>query len=61
MLAAGAPDHPEDPDAFVRTSILPAHLARLPEERREPFAAAVVERVQLPLDYVRLNVSAVRA
>jgi trans-aconitate 2-methyltransferase len=54
------PTHPEDPAAFVRTSILPAHLARLPAERREPFAAAVMEGVRLPLDYVRLNVSAVR-
>jgi trans-aconitate 2-methyltransferase len=54
------PTYPEDVDAFVRTSILPAHLARLPEERRERFAAAVVECVRLPLDYVRLNVSAVR-
>ena len=54
------PTHPQDVDAFVRTSILPAHLARLPVERRERFAAAVVARVRLPLDYVRLNVSAVR-
>jgi trans-aconitate 2-methyltransferase len=54
------PTHPRDVDAFVRTSILPAHLARLPEERRERFAAAVVAGVRLPLDYVRLNVSAVR-
>ena len=52
------PTHPDDAAAFVRTSILPAHLARLPEERREAFAAAVVDRVRLPLDYVRLNVSA---
>ena len=55
------PTHPEDVDAFVRSSILPAHLARLTTERRERFAAAVVAKVQLPLDYVRLNVSAVRA
>jgi len=54
------PTHPEDVGAFVRTSILPAPLARLPGERRERFAAAVVARVRLPLDYVRLNVSAVR-
>jgi trans-aconitate 2-methyltransferase len=54
------PTYPEDLGAFVRTSILPAHLARLPAERREAFAAAVVARVALPLDYVRLNVSAVR-
>jgi trans-aconitate 2-methyltransferase len=55
------PTYPQDVDAFVRTSILAAHLARLPDERKEPFAAAVVAGVSLPLDYVRLNVSAVRA
>ena len=55
------PTHPDDVDTFVRTSILAAHLARLPEERRERFAAAVTARVRLPLDYVRLNVSAARA
>jgi trans-aconitate 2-methyltransferase len=54
------PTHPEDVEAFVRTSILPAHLARLPAERRDRFAAAVAARVRPPLDYVRLNVSAVR-
>jgi trans-aconitate 2-methyltransferase len=54
------PTDPEDLDAFVRTSILPAHLARLPDQRRERFAAAVVAKVVTPLDYVRLNVSAVR-
>jgi trans-aconitate 2-methyltransferase len=57
---AERPTFPDDVDAFVRTSILPAHLERLPEERREPFAAAVVAGVRLPLDYVRLNVSARR-
>ncbi len=55
------PTYPQDVDAFVRTSILAAHLERLPQERREPFAAAVVAGVRVPLDYVRLNVSAVRA
>lgn len=54
------PTDPQNVDAFVRTSILAAHLARLPEERRERFAAAVVAGVHLPLDYVRLNASAVR-
>ena len=54
------PTYPQDVDAFVRTSILAAHLERLPAERREPFAAAVVAGVRLPLDYVRVNVSAVR-
>jgi trans-aconitate 2-methyltransferase len=54
------PTTPDDVGAFVRTSILPAHLDRLPEHRREPFAAAVIDRVRPPLDYVRLNVSATR-
>jgi trans-aconitate 2-methyltransferase len=55
------PTEPEDVAAFVRTSILAAHLECLPERRREPFATAVAERVRMPLDYVRLNVSATRA
>ena len=55
------PTYPQDVSAFVPTSILPAHLARLPEERREPFAAAVVASLRLPLEYVRLNASATRA
>jgi trans-aconitate 2-methyltransferase len=54
------PTYPKDVAAFVRTSILAAHLERLPEERRERFAATVIAGVHLPLDYVRLNVSAVR-
>lgn len=54
------PTDPPDLDAFVRTSILPPHLARLSEQRRERFAAAVVADVGLPLDFVRLNVSAIR-
>jgi trans-aconitate 2-methyltransferase len=57
---AERPTTPEDVGTFVRTSILPAHLARLAPERREPFAAAVLARVEPPLDYVRLNVSARR-
>ncbi len=58
---ADEPAFPEEMEAFVRTSILAAHLQRLPEESRDPFVAAVMQRVRLPLDYVRLNVSAVRA
>ena len=54
------PTYADDIDAFVRTSILAAHLARLGGERGERFARAVVDRVRLPLDYVRLNVSAGR-
>ena len=52
--------YPQDVTAFVPTSILAAHLERLPLEKRRQFADAVVRRVRLPLDYVRLNVSAVR-
>lgn len=55
------PTRSDDLAGFVRSSILPAHIARLPEQRREPFAAAVLERVCEPLDYVRLNVSAIKA
>jgi len=44
----------------VRTSILAAHLDRLPNEQREAFASAVVADVHPPLDYVRLNASALR-
>ena len=55
------PTEPGDPAAFIRTSILAAHLERLPVERREPFADAVAAAVVLPLDYVRLNISARRA
>jgi trans-aconitate 2-methyltransferase len=54
------PTYPEGVDTFVRTSILPARVARLPVRWRERFAAAVVAGVRLLLDYVRLNVSAVR-
>ena len=55
------PTYPSDVSAFVRTSILAAHLERLPEHRRVSFADAVIARVRPPLDYVRLNVSAHRA
>jgi trans-aconitate 2-methyltransferase len=54
------PTNPRDVGAFVRTSILAAHLERLPEERREEFVTAVVAGVRVPLDYVRLNASALR-
>lgn len=52
------PTDPPDLAEFVRTSILPAHLARLPAERRGAFVEAVLERIEAPLGDVRLNVSA---
>lgn len=57
---AERPTYPHDLGPFIRTSILAAHLARLPERRREPFVEAVLAGLRPPLDYVRLNVSAVR-
>jgi trans-aconitate 2-methyltransferase len=46
---------------FLRTVILGAHLARLPEEEREPFVDAVAARLpDAEIDYVRLNVTARR-
>ena len=54
------PTYPRDAGRYIRTSILAAHLARLPGQRREQFAAAVEGGVRLPLDHVRLNVSAIR-
>jgi hypothetical protein len=54
------PTYPRDVSAFVPTAILVARLARLPEERRKAFVNAAVAGVRLPLDYVRLYVSAVR-
>jgi len=55
------PTDPEDLGAFVITSILPSHLARLAVADRQQFADAVIANVSVPLDYVRLNVSATRA
>jgi trans-aconitate 2-methyltransferase len=54
------PTSPDDLGEFVRTSILAAHLERSSPAHRDAFAQAVTERVRPPLDYVRLNISAVR-
>ena len=54
------PTYPPDLGPFVRTSILAAHLAGLPERRRDQFAADVAAGLRLPLDYVRLNISTIR-
>ncbi|HEY1286386.1 MAG TPA: methyltransferase domain-containing protein [Solirubrobacterales bacterium] len=51
---------PADPLRFTMTATLGAHLDRLPEELRRPFAEAIVERSGKPftLEYVRLNIEA---
>jgi trans-aconitate 2-methyltransferase len=57
------PVRPEEPLAFISTVCLGHHLERLPEELRRPFAEAVLEAAggeDLEVDYVRLNISAVR-
>lgn len=54
------PTFPEDLGEFVRSSILAAHLERCSTAHREAFARAVERQLRPPLDYVRLNVSAVR-
>ena len=51
---------PEDPAAYLGAICLGSHLARLPEELREPFVAAALELLPAPLriEYVRLNILA---
>lgn len=55
------PVTPPDPLRFTMTVTLGPLLALLPEERRQPFAEAVLEESPQPLtlDYVRLNIEAV--
>jgi trans-aconitate 2-methyltransferase len=54
------PVTPADPLRFTMTVTLGPHLARLPEELRQPFAEAILEQAPEPLtlDYVRLNIEA---
>jgi trans-aconitate 2-methyltransferase len=49
-----------EPLAFLKTAILGEHLERLPEAEREPFAEAVLDRLEKPFvaRYVRLNMEA---
>ena len=51
---------PGDPAAYLGAICLGSFLARLPEELREPFVAAALERLPDPLQihYVRLNILA---
>jgi trans-aconitate 2-methyltransferase len=54
------PVQPSDPLAFISTVTLGPILDQLPEEKRRPFAEAVLaeEGDPLVLDYVRLNIEA---
>jgi trans-aconitate 2-methyltransferase len=53
---------PADPATVVRTVCLVRHLDPLPEALRQPFVERVVDRSPQPLvlEYVRLNMTAVR-
>jgi trans-aconitate 2-methyltransferase len=57
------PVQPADPLAFTSTVTLGPLLAQLSEEKRRPFAEAVLAESERPLvlDYVRLNIEAVAA
>ncbi|HET9163602.1 MAG TPA: methyltransferase domain-containing protein [Solirubrobacterales bacterium] len=54
------PVQPADPLTFTMTVTLGPLLAQLPEEKRRPFAEAVLAEAEQPLvlDYVRLNIEA---
>ena len=51
---------PGDPAAYLSAICLGSFLARLPDELREPFVEAALERLPDPLviHYVRLNILA---
>ena len=54
------PVRTDEPLAFLKTAILGEHLERLPEAERDPFAQAVLDRLDKPFTarYVRLNMEA---
>jgi trans-aconitate 2-methyltransferase len=54
---------PGDPAGYLSAICLGSFVARLPDELREPFVAAALERLPEPLEihYVRLNILARRA
>jgi trans-aconitate 2-methyltransferase len=49
---------PDDPGDYLRTVCLGYHLEQLPEELRDGYVEAVLERADEELDYVRLNIVA---
>lgn len=53
---------PEDPEAYMATVTLGAQIQHLPEELRDRYIAAVLDRLEKPVtvDYVRLNIDARR-
>lgn len=57
-----SPQVPDDPNEYLRTVILGAHLHRLDEPDHATFVGRVIDRLAQPvtIDYVRLNIDAVR-
>jgi trans-aconitate 2-methyltransferase len=60
------PVHPEEPLEYLRTIVLGSHVQRLPEALRDAYVHDVAAALQeqdgrVTIDYVRLNLSAVRA
>lgn len=57
------PVTPPEPLVFLHDVILGPYVQRMPEERRMPFARAVLDELDDPpvLDYVRLNMTARRS
>ena len=54
-------EHAEDPREYLATVVLGSHLERLPPERRDAFADAVLAAMPEPaIEYVRLNLVAQR-
>jgi hypothetical protein len=56
------PVTPPEPREFLRVVCLGHHLERLPDELKDPFVDLVCERAGSPLvlDYVRLNIDALK-
>jgi trans-aconitate 2-methyltransferase len=54
------PVQPEEPRAFGAAAGLAPHLERLPDDKREAFVDAVMDRLEQPITYryVRLNIEA---
>lgn len=51
----------DDMEVFLEKVVLPAHLARLPKDRRGAFVKAVAAGIDKPqMDYIRLNIVARR-
>jgi trans-aconitate 2-methyltransferase len=56
----GRPVTSDEPLTFLKTAILGEHLLRLPEDERDAFAQAVLDRLDTPFvaRYIRLNIQA---